>query len=230
MKILAVGPHPDDIEFGCAPLLLRETDAGNEVALLVLSRGEAASAGTPEQREQEARAAAKLLGARIEFLDFHGDCQLEAKPCNAIRLAGVIRRLQPALVLAPNPAENQHPDHIAAGRLLRDACRLARYGGLLELRALAPHKVAQLYFYDITQHGVRGPDIVIDISDLVERWEAVMRCHASQVNSRGYIELQKTAAHLLGLTVGVEYACGVYVNEPVRVERLSALSLSARNF
>lgn len=230
MKILAVGPHPDDIEFGCAPLLLREADAGNEVALLVLSRGEAASAGTPEQREQEARAAAKLMGATIEFLDFRGDCQLEATPSNAIRLAGEIRRLQPAIVLAPNPAENQHPDHAAAGQLLRDACRLARYGGLLELRALAPHKVAQLYFYDITQHGVRGPDIVVDISDLVERWEAVMRCHASQVNSRGYIELQKTAAHLLGLTVGVEYACGVYVNEPVRVERLSDLPLSARNY
>ncbi|TAN22195.1 MAG: hypothetical protein EPN33_08830 [Acidobacteria bacterium] len=230
MKILAVGPHPDDIEFGCAPLLLREVDAGHELVLRVLSRGEAASAGTPELREREARAAAKLMGATIEFLDFRGDCQLEATPANAIRLAGEIRRLQPEIVLAPNPAENQHPDHAAAGRLMRDACRLARYGGLLELRALAPYRVAQLYFYDITQHGVRGPDIVVDISDLVDRWEAVMRCHASQVNSRGYIELQKTAAHLLGLSVGVEYACGVYVNEPVRVERLSALQLSARNY
>ncbi|MGH9468589.1 MAG: PIG-L deacetylase family protein [Terriglobales bacterium] len=230
MMVLAVGPHPDDIEFGCAPLLLRETGAGNQVTLLVLSRGEGGSAGTPAEREQEARAAAALLGAGIEFLDFRGDCQLEANPVNAIRLAREIRRFQPAIVLAPNADENQHPDHAAAGRLVRDACRLARYGGLQELKPLPAHTITQLYFYDITQHGLRGPDIVVDISDLMERWEQIMRCHASQVQSKGYIELQKTAARLLGLSIGVEYACGVYVNEPVRVERLSALSLSARNY
>ncbi|MGH9488375.1 MAG: PIG-L family deacetylase [Terriglobales bacterium] len=230
MKLLAVGPHPDDIEFGCAPLLLREAAAGTALALLVLSRGEAGTAGTPEQREQEARAAAALLGAEIEFLDFLGDCKLDASPANAIRLAGEIRRIRPDIVLAPNPAENQHPDHAAAGALVRDACRLARYAGLLDLRAQPPHKIAHLYFYDITQHGQRAPDIVVDVSDLLERWEAIMRCHASQVQSKGYVELQKTAAHLLGLTIGVDYACGVYVNEPVRVERLSALPLSARNY
>ncbi|MGH9475719.1 MAG: PIG-L family deacetylase [Terriglobales bacterium] len=230
MNVLAVGAHPDDIEFGCAPLLLREADAGNQITLLVLSRGEAGTAGTPQLREQESRAAAALFRAHIEFLDFRGDCQLEASPANAIRLAGEIRRYQPAMVLAPHPDANQHPDHAAAGQLVRDACRLARYGGLLELKILPPHHVGQLYFYDITQHGVRSPDLVVDISDLVERWGQVMSCHASQVQSKGYIELQKTAARLLGLGMGVDYACGVYVNDPVRVERLSALPLSARNF
>ncbi|MGN6591648.1 MAG: PIG-L family deacetylase [Terriglobales bacterium] len=230
MKILAIGPHPDDIEFGCAPLLLRETDAGHTVKLLVLSRGEAGTAGTAEEREQEARAAAALLRAEIAFLDFRGDCHLEAAPQQALRLAAEIRRFQPQIVLAPNPAENQHPDHTAAGRLTRDACRLARYGGLADLKALPPHRIGQLYFYDITQHGLRAPDLMVDISDLVERWRAIMACHASQTSSKGYIELQMTAARLLGLTIGVEYACGVYVNDPVRLERLSELRLSSRNF
>ncbi|HUX67597.1 MAG TPA: PIG-L family deacetylase [Terriglobales bacterium] len=230
MKILAFGAHPDDIEFGCAPLLLLEAQAGSELKLLVLSRGEAGSAGSPEEREQEARQAAALMGTAIDFLDFHGDCHLEVSPSNALRLAAEIRRFQPQLVLAPNPAANQHPDHAAAGQLVRDACRLARYGGLADLMTLPPHRIGQLYFYDITQHGLRAPDVVVDISAVVAAWEQVMRCHASQTQSKGYVELQMAAARLLGLTIGADYACGVYVNDPVRVERLSALTLSARNF
>jgi LmbE family N-acetylglucosaminyl deacetylase len=230
VNILAVGPHPDDIEFGCAPLLLRESDAGHAVKLLVLSRGEAGSAGTAEVREQEGRAAAALMGADLAFLDFRGDCHLEVSPAQSLRIAAEIRRFQPQIVLAPNPTGNQHPDHSAAGRITRDACRLARYGGLSDLKALPPHRIGQLYFYDITQHGMRAPDLVVDISDLVERWRAIMACHASQTGSKGYIELQMTAARLLGLTIGVEYACGVYVNDPVRVPRLSDLNLSSRNF
>lgn len=230
MKVLAVGAHPDDIEFGCAPWLLLEKRAGAEIQLLVLSRGEAGSAGTPEEREQEARAAAGLLGAQIAFLDFRGDCLLEATPSNAIRIAAELRRYQPQLVLAPSLTPNQHPDHVAAGQLVRDACRLARYGGLMELKALPPHRIAQLYFYDITQHGVRAPDLVADISAVMDDWEAMMRCHATQVLSKGYVELQKTAARLLGLGIGCEYAAGVYANDPLRVSRLGEITLSARNF
>ncbi|MGH9418071.1 MAG: PIG-L family deacetylase [Terriglobales bacterium] len=230
MRILAVGPHPDDIEFGCAPLLLLERQAGAEVKLLVLSRGEAGSAGAPEQREQEARAAAELLGAELEFLDFRGDCHLDATPANALRLAAEIRRWQPAIVLAPHPDANQHPDHRAAGQLMRDACRLARYGGLDDLKQLAAHKISQLYFYDITQHGVRAPDLVVDITEVVTAWEQLMRCHATQTQSKSYVELQLAAARLLGLTLGVDYAAGVYANDPVRVARLSELSLTSRNF
>ena len=63
VNILAIGPHPDDIEFGCAPILIKEVRAGNQVKMLVLSRGEAGSAGTPEGRERESRKAARLMGA-----------------------------------------------------------------------------------------------------------------------------------------------------------------------
>ena len=100
MNILAIGPHPDDIEFGCAPILIKEMRRGNYVQLLVLSRGEAGSAGTPEGREQEARNAASLIGAAIEFLDFGGDCHLEYSPQNAFRIAAEIRKFKPQIVLA----------------------------------------------------------------------------------------------------------------------------------
>ncbi len=229
MNILAIGPHPDDIEFGCAPILIKEVRLGNQVQMLVLSRGEAGSAGTPEGREAESRKAAQLIGASVEFLDFGGDCHLEYNPQNAFRIAAEIRKFKPQIVLAPHPRENQHPDHAVAGKLVRDACRFARYGGLDELKPLPTHCVGNLYFYNITQH-LQKPDIVIDISDLISAWEAVMNCHESQVLSKGYIDLQKTGARLLGLTIGTEYAAGLFTNDPMRLEAISDHKFSSRNF
>jgi N-acetylglucosamine malate deacetylase 1 len=229
VNILAIGPHPDDLEFGCAPILIKEVRHGSQVRMLVLSRGEAGSAGTPEGREEESRSAARLIGATVDFLDFGGDCHIEYTPQNAFRIAAEIRKFKPEIVLAPHPQENQHPDHAVVGRLVRDACRFARYGGLEELKSAPVHRVANLFFYNITQH-LQKPDIVIDISDLLAEWEAVMNCHASQVMSKGYIELQKTGARLLGLTIGAEYALGLFANDPLRLETISTLTLSSRNF
>jgi LmbE family N-acetylglucosaminyl deacetylase len=228
--LLAVGAHPDDIEFGCAAILMKEIKKGNRVTLLVLSRGEAGTAGTPEQREQESREAARRMGAEIEFLDFGGDCRIEYTLQNRLRIAAEIRKLRPAIVIAPNTSENQHPDHAVAGKLTRDACRLARYGGVNELKPAPVHKIGSLYFYNITQHIGALPDVVIDIGDVADEWEAVMRCHGSQTAQKKYIDLQKTGAHLLGLTIGVEYASGLFTNDPVRVNYLSDLALSSRNF
>lgn len=229
MNILAIGPHPDDIEFGCAPILIKEVRGGNQVRMLVLSRGEAGTAGTPEGREEESRNAARLMGASVDFLDFGGDCHLQYTPKNAFRIAAEIRKFKPEIVLAPDPRENQHADHSVAGRLVRDACRFARYGGLEELKSTPVHRVANLFFYNITQH-LQKPDIVIDISDLIAEWEGVMNCHVSQVKSKGYIDLQKAGARLLGLTVGAEYALGLFANDPVRLERISDVKLTSRNF
>ncbi len=234
MNILAVGAHPDDIEFGCAHVLMQEARKGHRVKLLVLSRGEAASHGTPEDREAESRAAAKVMGAEIDFLDFAGDCHIARVPENAFKLAAEIRHFQPAIVLAPHPGENQHPDHAVAGHLVRDACRFARYAGLdslkkFSLEGTAAHTIGALYFYTITK-DFGAPDIVIDIGDVAQDWEAAMMLHASQMRSRNYADLRMSAARHLGLSIGVEYAAGLYTNDPVRVGSLSELTLSSRHF
>lgn len=234
MNILAIGAHPDDIEFGCAHVLMLEARKGNTVKLLLLSKGEAATNGTPESRETEARAAAKIIGADVEFLDFGGDCHLQNLPDNAFKIASIIRELKPAIVLAPHTDENQHPDHAVAGRLTRDACRFARYGGLDVLRRFsqagdATHSVGALYFYTITKEPA-PPDIVVDISAVFDEWVKSMECHVSQMSTRSYADLRISAARNLGLSIGVEYAAGLYLNDPVRVNTLSELTLSSRHF
>ena len=132
--LLAFGSHPDDLEFGCGGVLVQESRSGRPVHLVVCSRGEAGSRGTPEIRTREAEKAAAILGATVEFIELDGDAKLEICATHATRLARVIRQVRPAIVLAPTTAQNQHPDHWRLGTLVRDASRLARYGGLAELR------------------------------------------------------------------------------------------------
>ena len=54
--------------------------------------------------------------------------------------------------------------------------------------------------------------------------------HESQIKNKSYVDLQKAAARLLGLTIGTEYAAGLFANDPVRLENLSDVTLSSRNF
>jgi len=227
--ILAIGAHPDDIEFGCGGILLKEQKKGNEIHLLVLSRGEAGSRGKPEEREQEAHAAAKLMGAEITFLEMGGDCHIEENTKNRFQIAAKIREIQPDIVLTLTLQENQHPDHARVGKMTRNACRFARYGGLKELKNIAPHSVSQLYYYAVS-HEFTKPDIVIDISSVHEKWNAVMKCHHSQVTNENYLELQNARAKLLGVHIGVQYAMGLYVNDPIQVENMSDIELSTRCF
>ncbi|MEO8099278.1 MAG: PIG-L family deacetylase [Acidobacteriota bacterium] len=230
MRILAVGAHPDDVEFGCAPILIQEARAGHDVRILVTSKGEAASAGTPEERAQEARDAAGIIGASIDFLDLGGDCHIAANPENAALLAREIRIFRPDVVLAPHLGENQHPDHSAVGKIVRDAARLARYGGLSNLLSLPSHQITSLYFYAITQVFVDPPQIVVDVSSAIAEWQAAIQCHKSQMKTRSYPELVTSRARTWGAAIGVDYALGLWLNDPVRVGSLSDLTLSSRYF
>ena len=232
--LLAFGAHPDDIEFGCGGVIAKETRAGRQVHLVICSRGEAGSHGTPTQRTAEAKKAAAILGAAVEFIKLDGDAHLEIRAAHAIKLAGIIRRLQPGIVLTPSVVENQHPDHAKLGKLVRDASRLARYGGLKELRPAKAHAISQLFFYAVTPEAEPRDvsPVLIDISEpeVIAAWSAAMAAHASQVNARNYVELQLTRARLLGARAGIGYATALFPNDPLVFDSLAQTSRSARRF
>src|ERR1035438_3453867 len=95
-KLLAIGAHPDDVEFGCAAILINEIRRGGVVKIWVLSKGEAGSNGTPEIREAESRRAGELIGAEVEFADFGGDCHIDytpATPLEPLRADGKEERI-----------------------------------------------------------------------------------------------------------------------------------------
>ena len=232
--LLAFGPHPDDIEFGCGGVVAKETRAGRAAHFVICSRGEAASHGTPARRVAEAKKSAALLGATIEFVKLDGDAHLEVRVAHAIKLAGVLRRLRPGIVLAPSLVENQHPDHARLGQLVRDAARLARYGGLKELRHLLPHAIEQLFFYAVTPESEPPgtTPVLIDVSapEIVTAWTAAMEAHLSQTSARSYVELQLTRARLRGLRAGIGHAIALFPNDPLVLDSLAAVSRGARRF
>jgi N-acetylglucosamine malate deacetylase 1 len=234
MPLLAFGAHPDDIEFGCGGVIARETRAGLAAHLVVCSRGEAATHGTPAQRIAEAKKSAAILGATVEFIELDGDAHLEVRAAHAIKLAGIIRRLRPDTVLAPSLVENQHPDHARLGRLVRDAARLARYGGLKELRARPPHAIGKLFYYAVTPEAEPAniTPVHIDISapEVVAAWTRAMEAHASQTAARNYVELQLARARLLGLRAGIGHAVALFPNDPLVLDALSRPGRGARNF
>ena len=233
-SLLAFGAHPDDIEFGCGGVIALETQRGRSAHLVVCSRGESGTHGTPEIREAEARQAAQILGASLEILGLDGDSHLEVRAAHAIRLAEIIRLQRPSIVLAPSLVENQHPDHWRLGQMVRDAARLARYGGVAELRERAPHSIGALFFYAL---GLESEPrdispILVDVSQpqVLAAWTSAMEAHVSQVSARGYVEAQLVRARLRGLSAGVGHAIALFPNDAVVVESLGAVERGARRF
>jgi LmbE family N-acetylglucosaminyl deacetylase len=232
--LLAFGAHPDDIEFGCGGVIARETNLGRAAHFVVCSRGEAGTNGAPAQRTREAKAAAAALGATIEFVDLGGDAHLEVRAAHAIKLAAIIRRVRPGVVLAPSVVENQHPDHAKLGRMVRDATRLARYGGLKELRRVKPHAIGPLFFYAVTPDA-EPPDlgrVLVDVSEppTMTAWTRSMEAHASQMQTRNYVELQVARARVNGLRAGVGHAIALFPNDALVVNSLAVLERAARRF
>ena len=232
--LLAVGAHPDDVEFGCGGVVALEARAGRAAHILVCSRGEAASRGAPAQRIAEAERAAALLGATVEFVELDGDAHLEVRAAHAIKIAGILRRVRPGIVLAPSLVENQHPDHARLGRIVRDAARLARYGGVEELRDAPAHAIGQLLYYAVTPEAepLDITPVLIDVSapEIIAVWTAAMEAHVSQTSARKYVELQLARARLRGLRAGLGHAIPLYPGDPLVLESLAPAARGARGF
>ncbi len=183
---------------GAARLSRRKRWPGGESHFVVCSRGESGTNGTPEERVAEAQRGAAILGATIEFLELDGDAQLERRAVHAMKLAAIIRRILPSVILAPTPCPNQHPDHAKLADLVRDAARLARYGGVEALRGTPPHSIAHLLFYAITPNAEPAGErpILLNVSGpaIQSTWAAAMSAHETQMRTRNYIELQLARA------------------------------------
>jgi LmbE family N-acetylglucosaminyl deacetylase len=232
--LLVFGAHPDDIEFGCGGVIAAETRAGRAAYLVLCSRGEAGSQGGIKERTAEAEKAAGLLGATLEIIELDGDAHLEVRSAHAIKLAGIIRRVRPGIVLAPSLVANQHPDHARLGQLARDATRLARYGGVAELREWPAHAVGQLFFYAVTLEAEPTDitPVLMDVSspEVLAAWTAAMEAHASQNRGRNYVELQLTRARLHGMRAGIGHAIPLFPNDPLVLNSFAQANRGARSF
>ncbi|HEY7353471.1 MAG TPA: PIG-L family deacetylase [Terriglobales bacterium] len=124
IDILAIAAHRDDVEQTCGGTLLKMAQSGHRTGILDLTRGEMGTRGSAEDRAREATDAAKIL--RIswrEALDIP-DGRVENTWENRLKVARVIRKTRPRVVVLPY-WKGRHPDHYAASKLGYEACFLA---------------------------------------------------------------------------------------------------------
>jgi N-acetylglucosamine malate deacetylase 1 len=177
LDVLAVFAHPDDAELLCGGTLARCVDEGESVGILDLTRGEAASRGTPEEREREAAAAAVTLGVRIRRNVGLPDAGIENSPSFRLRVATHLRALRPRVVVT-HWTEGRHPDHRAAACLVRDAAFLAGLRSLdIEGAPYRPHKLVYALAF---REDAPAPSFVVDVSEQIDRKLEAMACFASQ--------------------------------------------------
>src|SRR5579872_4448287 len=99
LDLLAIAPHPDDVELTCGGTMLKMAHAGYRTGILDLTRGETGTRGTPETRLKEAAAAAKVMKVRVRRNLGLPDAHLQVNEQQKMAVAEVIRELEPHTVI-----------------------------------------------------------------------------------------------------------------------------------
>lgn len=187
---LAIGAHPDDVEFGCGATLAKWAAAGCVVHHLVCTDGskgtwdphadvaELAARRQAEQRE----AARRLAGERAGTVVFLGyvDGELDSDLTARARVARVIRELRPDVVLGHDPWKRYriHPDHRHAGLLACEGVVAARDPHFFPELGVPHHRPSRLLLFEAD-----APDHLEDVTGWVESKLAALEAHTSQFES-----------------------------------------------
>jgi len=220
VDIMAFGAHPDDIEFGCGGLLCRQFALGHSIVMVDLTAGQKGTHGTPEQRRKEGQAAAQIIGAKRIVLDLQ-DCEVQDTPEARLAVVQAIRTHKPKLLLAQNwKSTIQHPDHVAAGRIVQAAARLARFKNILP--EIPIHRVDGILYYPgpMCEHT----DYLVDISDYVEQWKQLILAHESQHQTFDYLNRCLASAARWGAMMGTKYAQNLVAHNPIVVNNVMQVS------
>lgn len=228
IDLLAIGPHPDDIELGCGGTLAKLVQKGLSAGMVDLTRGEMGSRGTPEERLQEAQAAMDILGAAFRVNLELADGQIENSPQNREKLIALIRSCRPSMVFLPYH-HDRHPDHFHASKLATEACF---YAGVSRVApdTGAAYRPKRLIYYQISYE--LPASFYVDISDHFETKLQAIRAHRSQfynaeyegeqtfISSKDYFDAIEFRARHYGWKNGVKYAEPFWVREPLLLEDL----------
>jgi bacillithiol biosynthesis deacetylase BshB1 len=220
LDLLVFGPHPDDLEIGLAGTIAREVAAGARIGLCDLTAGELGSNGTPADRRREATDAAAVLG--VAWRENLGWPDGGLTKDHVRSAAEFIRRHRPQTI-AVCYWDDQHPDHRAASEIVREAAFRA---GLRRYAAEGDAwKADWICHYFVNQSTT--PSFVVDVSAYYDRKRAALACHRSQFAPAGddavttrltapaFRQLIESRDAQFGATIGVAFAEGVVVREPI---------------
>lgn len=162
MKILAIGSHPDDLEYGCGGTLARYASAGHEITMLVLTLGQAG--GDSKKRKEEQCAAGKALGAAQVIFGGYDDTRIPLDQPFICFLESQLKRIGPDMIFV-HYGNDTHQDHRTVHTATLSA---ARY-------------VPNLLFYEGPTTIDFQPTIFVDVSSSLEKKIESLKEHRSQV-------------------------------------------------
>ncbi len=236
LDVLAIGPHPDDVELSCGGTIIKLVKQGRTVGLLDLTAGELGTRGSAQKRAHEAEEAARIMGVATRLNLGLPDGNIENTSENRLKLIRVIREARPEILLFPYFVD-RHPDHEHAHLLCREAWF---YAGLEKIRSDYHGKDQEPYrpraYYHYMQWHEFPPSFIVDITDEFEQRMKVMRAFKSQfydpasseretVLSRPeFLEMLRTRLEYYGDKIGVKYGEPFASPHAIRVDDLLALN------
>jgi len=204
--VLAVGPHPDDVELGCGGTVARLATGGKRLGILDLTAGGLGTRGDVTVRAREAEAAARALGVAWRSCLALPDGGIKAGDSEQLeKVVALLRSARPRALLLPHPGD-AHPDHGEAAALVRRAgffSGLARF--LPELGAA--HRANLVLAYPGARQLLR-PSLVVDISAHVGAKREALAAHASQFDKAAGGPTHLATGYFLAAVEGRDRACG----------------------
>ena len=234
IDILAIAAHRDDVELTCGGTLVKAAQRGQRTAIVDMTEGEMGTRGSAALRAQEASHAAEILGVAARENLGLPDAGIENTPQTRARLAVLIRKFRPRVVIAPAP-EGRHPDHRAAAALVRDACFIA---GLAKIEPGVPvHRPLKIIHAVTYRQDFQKPTFVVDVSAEFEHKLRAIRCYSSQFdgaiqagevypNGEPLYDMVRHAAAWYGSLIRTKYGEPFYTYETMRVDDIAALDVA----
>ena len=186
MKLLAIGPHPDDIEIGCAGNLLKYVNAGHDLYLLIMSMGE--KGGGAQTRKEEQIRSAEILKAKDLIWGGYEDTQLTPHMNKMVSdIENLLKKIKPDFFFVIH-GDDSHQDHRA----------------LCEAAVSASRYIKNVLFYEVPTSQNFSPSVFVDIKDTMDGKIASLRAHESQVmktNIEGLsiVDIAKSTAVFRGI-------------------------------
>lgn len=232
IDILAIVAHPDDVELFVGGTLLVHQKMGYTTGIVDITKGELGTRGTPEIRAKEAEAAGKILKLSVRENLGLPDGFFQNDKDSQLRVVEQIRRFRPKLVIT-NAVYDRHPDHTRGSELVETACFIAGLRAVKttwEGKEQEAHRPEKVYFS--IQSRVQKPDILVDISEVIDERRNAIRAFKSQffdpkskepetfISSEGFMEMIDARAREWGQQIGVSYAEGFQVKQLLGVKNL----------
>jgi LmbE family N-acetylglucosaminyl deacetylase len=192
MNVLAIGAHPDDIEYGCGGMLAKYAERGHHVYMFVASDG--SLGGKKAVRRREQTHAAKVLGARDIFWGGYRDTEIPLHRGLIVRIESVISKIKPRMIFV-NAPDDTHQDHRHLAQCTLSATRY----------------IPNFLFYEVPSTQNFSPNCFTDIESVLKRKLEALEAHASQVAKTNIedltiLELAKSCANFRGIQARVKYA------------------------